>query len=783
MMKKISVISALSLFLSACMGGGGPSSSSIKSSASAIKSSSSNLATVSSSLAVSSSLSPVSSAQVSSAQVSSNLGQSSSRSSSSVTLSSSVKSSSPLTPSSAVSQSSRSAISSSSLPSNGLSAFEQTLRPLLVNNQCVFCHSDTAGVYQSPMFAHSDALFGEYELISAGKVNFDRPEESRIVAKIGNAPLHNCGSTLEECQSLATKMSDAIAQWSQSQGAVGANATSPLQSGAQKLTNKTLKPILGKRQGSPIAAYDFVDCDNNVIKDVSGVQPPIDLINKTNARCVLSLGLVVPTGSYVAASPEASRRVNTAVQASKELSIEAWVKAQARAQTGPYGAIVAYAPPTDIDTNDKGYDPTPNNFHLSAWIGSSYLVSEIYKQPPPLVGGNADGFNAHTGLRVVNRDYDTQFVHVAAVYQGTQAKLYVNGVLAGEKAVTHPAGTGWRDDFHIALGKSFYRYQIDEEMMQFGGIIGYAAIYDKALTPEQVANNATIPSGRKHIVRFDVATLLNKPGTYIEMGVRELGGGGYVFFEPTLYGPNIQGTVIKNMAITVNGRVNTLGQSFAAIDTVVDQLNAEGGFLLSTQGTTILTDQGAEIDQFTLAFDQIGDKKFDRATVSIPQLQYRDDASVSRISGIKIADHLHNTFSAALGVTKKNPVIANAFATVKDSLPVTTNLAATKSIHQIIIANMAYTYCEAMVNDKAASTRFFTRFNPASTLNADNTAALFADVYQNVIAPQGADMSRADFDAAMTPLVKQLTATSVPTVNIAVAVCGSSLASAAVTTY
>ena len=633
------------------------------------------------------------------------------------------------------------------------------------------------------MFAHSDVLFGEYELISAGKVNFDRPDESRIVAKIGNAPLHNCGSTLEECQSLATEMSTAIAQWSQNQGAIGANATSPLQSAPQKLTSKALKPLSGKRQGSPIAAYDFVDCENNVIKDVSDVQPPIDLINKTNARCVLSLGLIVPTGSYVAASPEASRRVNTAVQASKELSIEAWVKAQARAQTGPYGAIVAYAPPTDIDANDNGFDPTPNNFHLSAWIGSSYLVSEIYKQPPPAIDGNPDGYNAHTGLRVINRDYDTQFVHVVAVYQGTQAKLYVNGVLAGEKAVTHPAGTGWRDDFHLALGKSFYRYLTDEELMQFGGIIGYAAIYDKALTPEQVANNASITSGRKHTVRFDVSELLNKPDSYIEMGIRNLGDGGYVFFEPTLYGPNIQGTVIKNMTITVNGRVNTIGQSFAGIDTVVDQLNADGGFLLSTQGTTILTDQGAEIDQFTLAFDHIGDKVFDRATVSIPQLQYRDDGSVSRISGIKIADHLHNTFSAALGVNKKNPVVAKAFQAVKDSLPVTTTIAATKSIHQIIIANMAYTYCEAMVNDTAARARFFTRFNPASTLNADNTSALFADVYQNVIAPYGADISRSDFEAAMTPLVQQLTTTSVPTLNIAVAVCGSSLASAAATTY
>jgi prepilin-type N-terminal cleavage/methylation domain-containing protein len=67
------------------------------------------------------------------------------------------------------------------------------------------------------------------------------------------------------------------------------------------------------------------------------------------------------------------------------------------------------------------------------------------------------------------------WTHVVATYDGSRARIYVNGVLKGDTPFAHPARTS-AGNFKIGWGCCCW----------FRGLIDEVAVFDRALTPEEV---------------------------------------------------------------------------------------------------------------------------------------------------------------------------------------------------------------------------------------------------------------------------------------------------------
>ena len=86
-----------------------------------------------------------------------------------------------------------------------VAGYQQTVYPIVRQN-CLGCHATN----QSPFFAAADPQEAHDALLSAGKVNFDLPEASRIVKRL-RVDRHNCWTS--DCEADAVAMQNAIRTW------------------------------------------------------------------------------------------------------------------------------------------------------------------------------------------------------------------------------------------------------------------------------------------------------------------------------------------------------------------------------------------------------------------------------------------------------------------------------------------------------------------------------------------------------------------------------------------
>jgi hypothetical protein len=95
--------------------------------------------------------------------------------------------------------------------------FQSTVYKLVRENTCVGCHADA----QTPFFAHEDPNIAYEAIMSSKKVNFQKPELSRMYLRL-SADKHNCWYN-NDCAASAKEMLDAIYEWRKSVEDYGAN--------------------------------------------------------------------------------------------------------------------------------------------------------------------------------------------------------------------------------------------------------------------------------------------------------------------------------------------------------------------------------------------------------------------------------------------------------------------------------------------------------------------------------------------------------------------------------
>ena len=229
----------------------------------------------------------------------------------------------------------------------------------------------------------------------------------------------------------------------------------------------------GRVSSGLVAEYRFEEASGNVVHDVSGVAPAMDLVieNPSNTQWIPG-GLDIASPTRLATTGAATR-INQAVQSSGEITVEAWLRPQGLQQDGP-ARLISLSDGANL-----------RNFTLGQGLWGS--------QPK-------DTFNMR--LRATSTDLDGMplltttagtatggLQHVVYTRRADgQARLFLDGQIATETILGGDM-SNWDLGYRLAVAN-----EIGAERPWLGEMY-LLALYDRALSPEEIAQNRSAGSG------------------------------------------------------------------------------------------------------------------------------------------------------------------------------------------------------------------------------------------------------------------------------------------------
>jgi hypothetical protein len=163
------------------------------------------------------------------------------------------------------------------------------------------------------------------------------------------------------------------------------------------------------------------------------------------------------------------------------------------------------------------------------------------------------------------------------------------------------------------------------------------------------------------------------------------------------------------MRIGENGIELPVGQAYRTLDTAISSslYTPATGQPLASVGTIVSLEKGPQDDLFFLSFDVLGTHTNVR-TEPAP-LQPAPPPDVPRPSdvGVKTFDEINASMAAITGVSPNVASVKSTYTTVKQSLPAVENIQAFLASHQVAIAQMAISYCSALVDDSTKRNQFW----------------------------------------------------------------------------
>ncbi len=560
-------------------------------------------------------------------------------------------------------------------------AFRDTTYKVLTK-YCSVCHAgNLAG---APAFSNSDYKVAYDAITKAQKVDLVDPAKSRIVVKLTQEK-HNCWS---DCAADAAEIKASIEAWIKlvgtspvantlDQQTLRSAATTFAASGDQSALNKRINTNL-------VALYTFKEGTGTVTKDVSGVSPAIDLNLSAGIEWVAGQGIKFTTATAVAdGTADASKKLFDMIAvgntASKQYSVEAWITPANLTQTGP-SRIVTYA----IDNSNSNFGVNQETTSYS--YRNRSLASGI-------------SVNGDPRLTVTN-SVKTEVTHIVATFDQTSGrKLYLNGKDSGVADASGPGALdNWASTYRLTLGNTAANAR------PWNGSMFLVAVYNKALSATEVAQNFGAGFEDRSILSFDISQISGVQGAKIVLEAGEIDKSSYMFANPTYVGPNPNGLAIKGIQIAINDKLPAVGQAYRNVNEIVDAPE----FQLSSIGTVIAKDQGEASDTFMLVFKQIGSQSNSDVEPAPGALDMRvDSRTLIPVSGVRTFDQINNTMSLLTGVPVSNTNVNNVYTQIKQALPSNANVLSFLSAQQTSIAKLAVEYCDAMVASTALRDAFF----------------------------------------------------------------------------
>ena len=577
--------------------------------------------------------------------------------------------------------------------------FASTVHPLLTAH-CATCHVDSAANAQSPFFADSDPN-AAYEAAKP-KIDLDNPANSRFVLRL-REEFHNCWTA--DCTNDADVMEAAIAAFA---------AQIPVtQIDSQLVTSKALTLPDGivasggsRHETNVIALYQFKTGQGNTAFDTSGVEPGMHLTLSGNTGWVGGWGIDITNGK-AQASTTTSRKLHELITATGEYTIEAWVVPANVSQEGP-ARIISYSAGTSA-----------RNFTLGQTLYNYNFLQRSTSTDP----------NGDPSLSTADADEDLQATqqHVVVTYDPVKGRrIYVNGIFTGD---TDPVAGGslidWDDSFAFLLGN-----EVSGDR-QWQGRLRLVAIHNRALTQEQIVQNFEAGVGEKFYLLFNVSDHSGIPDSYVMLQVSQFDNYSYLFNDPQFIILDANATPdnipVTGMRIGINGKEASIGQAWQHLDTTLSraQYQPGAGQKLSSLGTIIALEKGAESDEFFLTFESFGNNTHIVLEPQPLQPGTPPDLPEAADVGLRTFDEINASMAAITRVSPEQADVDAVFETVRQQLPTVENIEGFLAAHQMAVSQLAIEYCNALVdnNGNMLRTDYFPQFDFNETAdNAFDTA-------------------------------------------------------------
>lgn len=214
-------------------------------------------------------------------------------------------------------------------------------------------------------------------------------------------------------------------------------------------------------QRGVLALYDFRSIDGSIIKDRSGVKPPLNLrVSDPKAVRQTDRALEIVRKTLIRSERKATR-LSKAIKKSGEITIEAWLRPAKIDQSGPARIVTL------------SRDPGARNFTLGQ-DGDKFEVRLRTTKT------SSNGAPAVASKRKSLKDQWTHVVY--ARDRGGRARIFINGKLNVEQTIGG-AASNWDEAFHVGLGNELSG---DRPWL---GALRLAAIYDRSLAPKEIEQN------------------------------------------------------------------------------------------------------------------------------------------------------------------------------------------------------------------------------------------------------------------------------------------------------
>lgn len=585
----------------------------------------------------------------------------------------------------------------------------------LLTRYCVDCHSDTSPIPQAPYLASAETDIAYAAL--RGKVDLTTPVRSRLVQRM-SPESHNCWS---DCDSNAQTLESAIAALAGVVPPTEVNSAL-LTSTAQVLGEDGVEADSGGRvETDLVAKWEFREGSGTTTADTSGVLPEIPLTLSGEFSWLAGWGIRLIDGKAQGGA-SASAKLFEKIRGTGEYSIEAWVAPANVTQEDAW--IVGYAGGPD----NRNLLLSQTLYNYLAYTRSS--VTEDNNGGEPALATDDDAQLAQATLQ-----------HVVVTFDPIDGrKIYVNGEFSGD---IDPLGGGllnsWNEAFAVVLGNTISGGN------PWAGALRMAAIHNRAMSPEQIAQNYDAGVGQKFFLMFSVAEILDREGVchvlneservnycYVVFEVAQFDESSYLFERPFFVNINPDGGDVDidlaGIHLGINGKLARIGQAYVNVEAQVSSQGSGVVHTLDKLGTVIPLENGADQDVFFLAFDNVaGTSGITEGRPRLPYQQTLTGAEAPDI-GVRTFDEINASLSVLTGVNTASaavsPVtgktVSETFSQVRRALPGVADFNAFSASHLMAATQLTAAYCDALVQDTALRE---TLFPPANVFDFDRPVA------------------------------------------------------------
>lgn len=226
-------------------------------------------------------------------------------------------------------------------------------------------------------------------------------------------------------------------------------------------------PLLQRVSSGVLVLYDFKEGAGQKVFDISGFEAPMDLDIPSPGSIEWLDGALRVNTSTLISSPGPASKVLSSVQATNEISVEAWIQTDNLTQKGPARIVTISA------------DPGNRNVSLGQGLWGS--------QPGNLMDARlrttTSNANGQPEIYTAGGSLTSNLVHVVFTRSADgNASIFLDSVLSASGSMGGSMNS-WNTNYRLGLANELTSDR------PWVGTLHLVAIYDRALTPEEIRQN------------------------------------------------------------------------------------------------------------------------------------------------------------------------------------------------------------------------------------------------------------------------------------------------------